>query len=228
MKLVRLTERLWYYPYEFDRDRPNLGYIKGDNWSLAVDAGHSASHTEEFYKALEEEGLPLPSLTVLTHWHWDHTFGMHAVNGLCIANSKTNQHLIEYCDRIAKEGPEWFIKSHETIEKEYADNSNVIVVPADIVFDGELLLDAGNCPIRIFQTESPHTDDCTLVHVINERLCFIGDANSGVFPGGEKDKGLCESLVKTLSSIDVDRFLEGHWTPDTLQGIVDDLMDFGD
>ena len=35
MKLVRLTERLWYYPYEFDRDRPNLGYIKGDNWSLA-------------------------------------------------------------------------------------------------------------------------------------------------------------------------------------------------
>lgn len=39
-----MSERVWYYPYESERDRPNLGYIKGDNWSLAVDAGHSATH----------------------------------------------------------------------------------------------------------------------------------------------------------------------------------------
>ena len=30
----------------------------------------------EIAAALEEEGLPLPQLTVLTHWHWDHTFGI--------------------------------------------------------------------------------------------------------------------------------------------------------
>ena len=82
MKLNRLTQRIWVYPYEEERDRPNLSYIRGDRWSLAVDAGHSAEHTEEFYRALEETGLPLPKLTVLTHWHWDHTFGMHAVQGL--------------------------------------------------------------------------------------------------------------------------------------------------
>ena len=81
MKLERLTERVWVYPYEEERDRPNLSYIKGDRWSLAVDAGHSDDHVREFYRALEEEGLPLPELTVLTHWHWDHTFGMHAVHG---------------------------------------------------------------------------------------------------------------------------------------------------
>ena len=82
MKLYRLTERIWVYPYEETRDRPNLSYIRGDRWSLAVDAGHSEEHTRAFYRALEEAGLPLPALTVLTHWHWDHTFGMHAVHGL--------------------------------------------------------------------------------------------------------------------------------------------------
>ena len=82
-------------PYETERDRPNLGYVKGDNWSLAIDAGHSAAHTREFYALLEKENLPLPSMTVLTHWHWDHTFGMHAVNGLCIATELTDRHLAQ-------------------------------------------------------------------------------------------------------------------------------------
>jgi metal-dependent hydrolase (beta-lactamase superfamily II) len=93
MKLIKVTDRIWYYPFEKERDRPILGYIKGDNWSLAVDAGHSEAHTMEFYSALKEADLPLPELTVLTHWHWDHTFGMHSVNGLCISNQLTESHL---------------------------------------------------------------------------------------------------------------------------------------
>lgn len=75
-ELVRVTERIWYYPYEKERDRPILGYIKGDHYSVAVDAGHSETHTKEFYEALHNKGLPYPKFTILTHWHWDHTFGM--------------------------------------------------------------------------------------------------------------------------------------------------------
>ena len=102
MELKKLSEHIWYMPYESERDRPNLGYVKGKNWSLAIDAGHSAAHTKEFYSLLEKEGLPLPSITVFTHWHWDHTFGMHAANGLSIANEKTNGHLAEWKDKIEK------------------------------------------------------------------------------------------------------------------------------
>ncbi len=224
MKLNRLSERVWYYPYEPERDRPNLGYIKGDNWALAVDAGHSAAHTKEFYSALEKEGLPLPSLTVLTHWHWDHTFGMHAVNGLCIANSRTNQYILDIKDRIANEGPEFFFNMHESIRNEYRDNPEVIVTPADIVFDGELTLDLGNCLVRFFQAQSPHTDDSTLIHVTGDKVLFIGDSNSGEFPTWEKNRELCEKLASAISSVDSDICLEGHWTPDTAKGIIDDMF----
>ena len=109
MKLNRLTERIWIYPFEERRDRPNLGYIRGDRWSLAVDAGHSEEHTLAFYKALEEAGLPLPDLTVLTHWHWDHTFGMHAVNGLCLAGEGTDRHLREFIKEIGRRGTDFFV-----------------------------------------------------------------------------------------------------------------------
>lgn len=39
-----------------------LSYIKGDQLSLAIDAGGSASHVDDFYRALELEGLKKPDL----------------------------------------------------------------------------------------------------------------------------------------------------------------------
>lgn len=56
---------------------------------------------------------------------------------------------------------------------------------------------------------------------IDEKFLFIGDANCGEFPSGIKDKELVDGFVATISSLDVDRCLEGHWTPDTLEGILD-------
>ena len=127
MNLINVTERISYYPFERERDRPILGYIRGDKWSLAVDAGHSEAHTKKFYSALNESGLPLPELTVLTHWHWDHTFGMHSVNGLCIANCKTEQYLKLIREQIINEGSTRFLSLDESIRREYAGDKPVIV-----------------------------------------------------------------------------------------------------
>ena len=136
MKPDRLTQRIWVYPYEEERDRPNLIYIRGDRFSLAVDAGHSAEHVREFYRSLEEAGLPLPSLTVLTHWHWDHTFGMHAVRGLCLACERTNRYLADFRARLEREGPAFCLAMHESIRREYGDGSRSSSRPP-IWFSGE-------------------------------------------------------------------------------------------
>ena len=224
MKLNRLSERIWFLPFEKERDRPNLGYIRGDHWSLAVDAGHSRAHTEAFYRALEEAGLPLPSLTVLTHWHWDHTFGMHAVHGLCLAGERTDALLRDFRKRLAESGPGFFLDMDETIRREYAGGQPVTVVPADMVFTGEVRLDAGNCPIRLFPTESPHTDDSTLVEVPGESVLFLGDAASGVFPSWEKDPVLAARLASSVRSTGMQICLEGHWTPQSSDELIQDLL----
>ncbi len=223
MELKQLTDRVWYYPYEQERDRPNLGYIRGDSFSVAVDAGHSQAHTEEFYDALKKAGLPLPELTIITHWHWDHTFGMHSVHGLCIANSLTNGHLRKFSEKIKDKEEEKFFSLHESIRLEYA-NSPVIVTLADMVFSGEMLIDAGNCPVRIFQAQAPHTDDSSLIHVINDNVLFLGDAAGGVFPTWERDPALCRTLAETIRGINADICLEGHYIPQTTQETVDDLL----
>ena len=225
MRLNRLTERVWVYPYEERRDRPNLSYIRGDNWSLAVDAGHSEEHTREFYHALEEEGLPLPKLTVITHWHWDHTFGMHAIHGLCLANERTNQYLDAFRKRLEAEGTAFFLEMDDRIRNEYEDGKPVVVTPADLVFRGEMLLDAGNCPIRVFQAEAPHTDDSTLIEIPGEKLLILGDCTGGAFPEWTVDQTLADKLAQTVREINPEICLPGHWTPLSPEIIIQDLLE---
>ena len=224
MELKKLTEHIWYMPYESERDRPNLGYVKGDNWSLAIDAGHSAAHTKEFYELLEKENLPLPSLTVLTHWHWDHTFGMHSVNGLCLANAKTNEYLLVWKEKIEKNGPDELFAIHESIRFEYSNGAKVIVKPADMLYSGEMTLDLGGCIVRVIQTEAPHTDDSTLVYIENDKTLFLGDSTCDDFMSGEKRADLCEKLADTIKKINPETCVEGHWVPVETEDTLNDLM----
>ena len=223
MKLERLTRRVWIYPYEEERDRPNLGYVRGDRWSLAVDAGHSRAHVEEFYRALEAEGLPLPALTVLTHWHWDHTFGMHVAHGLTASNARTNAYLADFRGRIEAEGLQVFLSLDESIRREYAGGLPVVVTLPDLVFSGELRLDAGGCPIRAFQADAPHTDDSTLVHLPGEGVLFLGDSAGGTFPTWEKDRALADRLAATVADTGAEICVEGHWIPVTTRDMLEDL-----
>ena len=48
MELKKVTDCVWFYPFEKERDRPILGYIKGAHFSVAVDAGHSEAHTRKW------------------------------------------------------------------------------------------------------------------------------------------------------------------------------------
>ena len=189
MELIRFSDRIRYATFEEERDRPCLGYIRGNNWSVAVDAGHSDAHVDEFYDALKNEQLPLPELTVITHWHWDHSFGMHRVNGLCIANSRTNRHL-----------------------KEYEGGRPVVIVPADIEFKKTLRLDPGGLSVCLSTSVSPHTDDTTLVYIPEEKFLFVGDCICGEFPAWEKDSQKTKDLIRTIEGIEAQHCLGGHWT----------------
>ena len=224
MELKKLSEHIWYMPFEQERDRPNLGYVRGKNWSLSIDAGHSAAHTKEFYALLEKEGLPLPSITVFTHWHWDHTFGMHAANGLSIANEKTNGHLAEWKTIIEKNGPAEFFALHESIRIEYSKNNEVIVKLADIVYSEEMSLDLGDCTVKVIQSEAPHTDDSTLVYIENDKTLFVGDATGDDFFTGIKDVALCKKLADTIRLLNPQICMEGHWMPVETDDTLNDLL----
>lgn len=233
MELTKISDRTYYLPAEERTDRPVLGYISGDTFSLAVDAGNSSVHVEKFYRELTGSGLRLPDFTILTHWHWDHSFGMHAVSGATVACHLTNEKLTEVQEwEWTDEAMKRRLQSGEDIELcdrcirlEYPDRSKIKVDTADIEFAGEINIDLGGVCCAVREFTSPHSIDSVLVHIPEERIVFIGDAESGDYykNNGEYDKPKLEEMIKVLEKIGVDTIMPGHDGPQPRSAVMNFL-----
>ena len=147
----KITDHIYIHPAEHYTDRPNIGFIMGENKALLFDAGNSKEHVEKLKKELLEQNLPLPDLILLSHWHWDHSFGAKFWNVPVISGRKTNDELEKVSkwkwDEISMENRiksgEDIIFCTEMIKREYPDRSKIEVVSADIIFEGKMSIDLG-------------------------------------------------------------------------------------
>lgn len=215
MGLHKLTDHIYFLPHEPTRDRPMLAYVKGDTFSLAIDAGYSSAHVKDFYRALEANDLGEPHFTVLTHWHYDHTFGLHAVKGVTIAHQTTNRFLRQQQDQAQdKSYIELLKKDDAHFEKEYAGQNKLHIVASDIEYVTEIALNLGAVTACVFHTISPHSEDTTCIYIPEEHVLFLGDATSeDFFNHGYMDKTKLNRLVQTISSIDCEYCLLSHCEP---------------
>ena len=222
--LIRLSERLYYLPYEKPTDRPNLYYIKGDDYSVAVDAGNSQSHVEKFYDALKEEGFDLPKYTIISHWHWDHTFGLKYIYGKSMSTTLTRNKLEE----VSKW--KWTIEEmkkrelnkedipfcNDCIILEYRDLDKIEVVSTDIVIDTNTSLDLGGITIELMPRVSTHSKDSMFVYLPGERALIVQDSDCEDFYNDDYyDPKILKDMIRFFESLDYDRHLLGHAKPET-------------
>jgi len=231
--LKQLTERVYYIPADGDIDRPVLGYIKGDKFSLRIDAGNSASHVANYDQEVERLGLVQPAAMLITHWHWDHTYGMHAIKTPIIANEQTNARLqtmatwswtAEAMAGRLETGEECAF-CDEYIRKEYDNPQNQIkVVEADVTFKDKLTIDLGGVKIEVFQVTNPHSEDGMIIYIPSERVAFIGDTiTEDFYNDAYMDWEKMAKLRQIISQLDADYYLHGHLEPLTFEQL-DEFM----
>lgn len=215
MEIERLTDHVFYYPHQPELDRPMLAYLQGSRFSLAIDAGYSADHVDDFYAALKETDLAKPDFTVITHWHYDHTFGMHHINGISIAHCKTNEFLKEEQRKSADAGYLEQLKKEDVhFAKEYQDQQALHIIPSDLEFQNQLSLNLGTITAVIFHTESPHSDDTVCVYVPEEKVLFLGDAASeDFFNHSYMDQSKLKKLVRMIEDTDCRHCILSHTEP---------------
>lgn len=139
MGLNKLTNRIYFLEHDPGADRPMLAYIKGDKFSLAIDAGYSASHVQDFYRAIEAEQFNKPDFTVITHWHYDHTFGMHAISGISVAHDKTNEFLKGQQEQAVDPGYIEILKKEDVhFRQEYCGQNKLNIVLSDVSFSDNM------------------------------------------------------------------------------------------
>jgi glyoxylase-like metal-dependent hydrolase (beta-lactamase superfamily II) len=182
--LHQLTDHVWWLDPWSATDRPTLGVIVGANGSLIVDAGASPAHVHALHAELQRHSLPAPRLVALTHWHWDHVFGLATLAVPALASHETQRIVqvmagLEWSDaaldaRVAAGSEIAFCR--DMIRLELPDRSDLVIRPPEIAFDTAVTVDLGGLACRLFHVGGDHSPDGIVVHIPAERTAFIGDA----------------------------------------------------
>ncbi|MBQ3009048.1 MAG: MBL fold metallo-hydrolase [Oscillospiraceae bacterium] len=181
----KISDRIYIRPADHYTDRPNLGLIAGDRYTLLFEAGNSEMNVIQLKEELTTQNLPSPDFVAVSHWHWDHSFGMNFWGVPTVAGSLTNKYLEkvsrwqwddESMDNRVKTGED-IVFCNEMIKREYPDRSKICVVPADIIFDGEMTVNLGGVECRLIHCKGPHADDSVLCYIPSEKFVFLGDSN---------------------------------------------------
>ena len=90
MELQKVSDRLYYLPHDENYDWCVIGLVIGDKHTMMLDAGAGERHTKLFMQQLEKNHLPKPDLCAVTHWHWDHSYGLASLEVTSFATKETN------------------------------------------------------------------------------------------------------------------------------------------
>lgn len=229
--LEKVTDRIYYMMHDDENDRPALGVVVGDNCCLIVDSGNSPKHAEDLKKELNSMNLPEVKYLVITHHHWDHTFGLGEWDVTTIANQRTYEYMKTYCglsydDQALEEakGKQIFKDfSIKCIKKEIENLEAFQPQNCNLSFEGELRIDLGGIICYIRQIPSPHTDDSTIVYVPDEQAIFLGDCLYGYNSKGYNyyNRELVRQMIDTLEQYTAKYYLCSHESICTREEISD-------
>ena len=235
MKLIKMTEHIYYSESDPVKDRPVLGYIRGSRQSVMIDAGNSKEHYLEYRKLLEQETLRIPDICVITHWHWDHTFGLHGLEMKSYAHYKTNEKLKElsswkWNDAAMKkrlETGEEIPFADEHMRAEYEDITEIKVVQASANIVDEMTFDCGDIHCQCIHLPSAHSDDSIVIYIPEEKILFIGDIyGDNFYQNHSRDKQKTKELHDALEKLDFTYAIPGHSNPLEKQRLLQFLETF--
>lgn len=239
--LEKLTDRIYYMPNDHSTDRPLLGLVCGDRASLVVDAGNSPAHARVFLEeALKVATSPIRYLA-LTHWHWDHIFGIGTMSLTSLCSEKTKAVLDrmntyswedESLEERVKSGEE-IAFCRDNIRLEMPDREGFRTQRADISFSDRLEVDLGGIHCVLVHVGGGHSEDSVLVHVPEEEVLFTGDALYEDYYSGalSYDMEQLVPLVNRVRKFPSRFYLGSHENPQTHEEfwtIIDNLVRIGE
>ena len=225
-KLININDNVYILEHKENTDRPNLGYILNDNIGYMIDGGNSKNHIKYFLKKIKKEKLPLPKYTIVTHHHWDHSFGLFYLNTIAVGLEKTNEILKEHKEKIEKNGIESLIKTEDIplfckdhITLEYKHKKKQIKIKSlDLTFDTNYEFNN----LKLLSFPSFHSIDTLIILDSLNKVLFLGDALCGKIDKYDfiNDLGTLKKQLEFLELLDFNIAIESHSNPITRDELI--------
>jgi len=208
---------------EHETDRPILAAVTGERRTLLIDAGNSPAHAELFRQELVKRGVKLPDILALTHWHWDHTFGMQHWDLPAVAHVETAKALAslsgldwsdECLERLIAEGIISRASAGDII-KEYGEDRRITLQEPDILFKDRITLHLGGVTCELVHVGGDHSADSCFLYVEEDRVLFLGDALGPSVYGGPRSYSSTGflRLLGLAYGYGADWYVESHGMP---------------
>ncbi|CUB20949.1 MULTISPECIES: MBL fold metallo-hydrolase [Bacillus] len=222
--IKKIGQSFWYITPVSLTDRPILGMVAGTNKTLMIDAGNSEDHANYFIQRTLKHENTKPDLVVLTHWHWDHIFGLPALpDSLSIASAKTRKEMEklvpfswsdEAIDERVREGTEIEFCA-KAIKEEYQGHRDIQVALPDVTFDRRIDIDLGGVTCIVQHVGGDHAADSVIVYVKEEKILFLGDC---IYPKmyAERVHYTVKEILRLLDELeafDADTYIPSHQRP---------------
>ncbi|WDV46443.1 MBL fold metallo-hydrolase [Clostridiaceae bacterium M8S5] len=220
--LKKLTNKIYYMPLDNTTDRPHLGLICGDKYSLVVDSGNSTTHAKEFLNSIKDMDIPPLKYLVITHYHWDHIYGIDTMKLTTIAHKNIIEHLnnerlkklddASLDEHVKNEVFSEFTTQCIKAEMSNEERTNLVIGNIDITFEKQLKIDLGGLTCIVDWVGGNHTNDSATVYVPDEKVAFLGDCIYGAKFNGAYGYTADDliPMLDILDSYNADKFLVSH------------------
>lgn len=221
-QIKKIGNSFWYMTPVSETDRPILGMVVGKEKTLMIDAGNSEAHAQLFLEMLKGQNISNPDFVALTHWHWDHIFGLPVLqNALSIAHSETKKEMKtivsyewtdEALDARVKEGTEIEFCA-DCIKKEFSEQPrNIQIIPPSLTFQKQLELDLGDVTCVLKHVGGDHSQDSVVIYIKEEKILFLGDCIYADIFSAKRNYTTKRTfkLIQELEKFDAETYILSH------------------
>lgn len=218
--LNKLSNTIYYLSNQDNNERPTLGLVCGDSYSLIIDSGNSPQHAKDFLLEIEKLNVPPVKYVAITHAHWDHFLGMNEFDATVIVNSQTNEIIKEwqsfsYDDRSLKS----YVNTNQMsamcmniIQTDMPNRNSFKLKSPNVIFERTLTIDLGNKVCILEKIKNTHSEDSTVIYIPDEKVVFLGDCAYGTTTNSlfHFKQSLLLPMIKDIQKYNAEMFLLGH------------------